>query len=122
MGGTKNGFLECAHVNIDLSCVTRILVCLDEMRIREPVLHMCDTTLDRSGITVTLTDHPFQHDNVRFEIIRDGIFTEFDRTSRCTSLRGRVGELESLLASQMFESLDLKNTPRENVLLSLLGN
>ena len=120
VGSAEDGLLDLIHVDLDDRGVFGVGVRLEELGVREPSLHARDATLEGAPVAVALVDHPLEHDDVRLEVLRDGLLVELDGATGGGSLRGSVGELEGLLTLEVGETLDLEDATGEDVLLALL--
>ena len=122
VGEGKDGLLDVGKVNVNDSGIVGTGIGLKKDGVGEPLLHAGNTTLEGAGITISLGNHPLEHDDIGLQILLNGILIELDGTSSSTALGTGVGKLKGLLALELGKALDLQNAAREDVLLTLLGH
>mmetsp|Transcript_24495 Transcript_24495/g.47393 ORF Transcript_24495/g.47393 Transcript_24495/m.47393 type:complete len:1032 (+) Transcript_24495:111-3206(+) len=120
VGEGEDGFLDLVHVDFDDFGVLGSGVGFHEMGVGEPVFHAGDASFEGARVSVSLVDHPFEHDDVGTKVFDDGFLVEFDGASRGGSFGGGVGEFEGLFAFEVGESLYFEDASGEDVFLSLL--
>ncbi len=118
----QDRLFDIRQIDFDHRGVFRIGVGFHQLRIRQPFLHALNTTLQRTAIAVTFSNHPLQQHDVGVQILFNRLAVQLDGATCRRTLGGRIRQFKRLLDFQVRQAFDFQDAAREDVFLPFLLN
>mmetsp|Transcript_12795 Transcript_12795/g.18345 ORF Transcript_12795/g.18345 Transcript_12795/m.18345 type:complete len:276 (-) Transcript_12795:136-963(-) len=120
IGQGQDGFLDLVHVDFNNLSILSIVISLHQMRIGQPIFHTSNTPLQGTRVTISLRNHPLEHDNIGLQVLNDGLLVQLDGTSGSRTFGRGITQFKRLFTLQIGKTFNLQHTAREDILLALL--
>src|SRR5690606_5145028 len=111
-----DGLLDVGQVDLDHGRVFGVGVGFDQLRVRQPGLHVLDAARQRAGILVAVGDHPLEQRDVAVQVFDDRLFVQPHRAGGGGALGRSVGQFEGLFDLEVGQAFDFEDATGEDVL------